>query len=83
MNSAEVVVVHIVDGNRCDMVLDLLGKRISQPSEAPDRHSDRQVLPLDITGGDMLRIWASLDRVLFATNAIGGFNGRSRKRWRR
>jgi hypothetical protein len=55
MHAGEVV-PHVVQVDRMNVVLDLLGKRIGQPGEPTHRHTHREVLPLDIAGADVSRI---------------------------
>jgi hypothetical protein len=52
MNPAEIV-VHAVERNRGDMILDLLGESVRQPSKPAHVHSHREVLALDVAGGDV------------------------------
>lgn len=52
MNPREIV-VHEMKGNRCFMVRNLLGKRVSQSGKPSHRHAHCQVLPLREAGGNV------------------------------
>ena len=54
--NADVVVMHEVDGQRVEMVFDLLRKGVSQAGKAANAHPHRQVGPLGIAGADMLLV---------------------------
>jgi hypothetical protein len=60
VNPAEVV-VHVVKGDRGNVILDLLGERIGQAGEAAHLHPHREILALDVAGADVLRVRASSD----------------------
>ena len=70
MNPDEVV-VRVLHCQRSHMIFNLLRERIPQAGKAPVAHTDREVLPLNVTGADMLRIGRSNERVLFARHANG------------
>ena len=70
MNLDEVV-GEVAERNGGDVVLDLFGERIGQPSEPPHRHPHAQIVPLDIAGVDVLRVWRPSNRVAFASQAHG------------
>src|SRR5271157_1601665 len=42
------------------VIIQLFAESIGQPRKAPDRHANREVLPLDVAGGDVARVWASI-----------------------
>ena len=71
MNLDEVV-GKVPECNGSDMVLDLLREGISQPSEPANRHPHRQIMPLDIAGVDVLRVWVAGNCVALASQAHGG-----------
>ena len=66
------VVVHVVDRQRRQMILDLLAKGIRQSGETAVVHPDSEVLALDIAGADFLRVRASLDCLRFTADACRG-----------
>ena len=47
MNPDEVV-VHVVDRDGCNVVLDLLGESVGQSRVSTHRHPHGQVLPFDV-----------------------------------
>lgn len=49
------IVVHIEEGYCVDLILDLLRESIGQPRESQHSHAHREVLTLNVTGGDLLR----------------------------
>src|SRR5206468_3669350 len=55
VNAAKVV-MHIVERDGGNMILNLLAERIGQASEAPDLHPHREILPLNVAGADVLRV---------------------------
>jgi hypothetical protein len=63
MHTAKVV-MHVVKGNSCNMICDLLRERIGKPSESAHPHPHREVLAFDVTGRNMLRVRIT-DLVLF------------------
>lgn len=69
MNPDEVV-VHVVDRQRCSVILNLFRVGISQPGKPSIVHSDGEVLALNVAGADVLRVRPSLDRFLFAADAL-------------
>ena len=81
MNPAEIV-VHVVKGDRGNVVFDLLREGIGKPGEAAHLHPHGEVLPLDVAGADMLRVRVPDLGFLFASHAfsrrianLGGFAG--------
>ena len=76
------VVVHVVDGESRDVVLDFLRKRIRQPGESGHLHPHGEILALDVAGGDMLplrianlRLFLAADTVSGGVADLGGFAG--------
>ena len=69
MNPNEVV-VHVVDRDGRDVVLDLLRERIGESREPANLHPHREVLAFDIAGADMLGIGIADQRFLLAANAF-------------
>jgi hypothetical protein len=63
------VVVHVVKGDSSDMILNLLGERVCQSSEAPHLHSHGKVLPLHIASADVLRVGIAKPDYLFRSVA--------------
>jgi len=55
------VVVHEVESDRMAVVLNLLGKGVSEPRKPPHRHAHRQVLALHETGRYMLGVGNAAD----------------------
>ena len=70
MNPDEIV-VHVMQGQRRDMVFDLFGERVRQASEAAHLHPHREILALNVTGVDVLRVWRSDFGFLLASGANG------------
>lgn len=70
MNANEVV-VHVEQRDRVSMILDLLTERICQPREPADVHPHREVLPFDVTRGNVHRIWIASHGLDRATEAHG------------
>jgi len=58
---ADEVVMHYVDGEGVDMVLDLLAEGVRQAGKAPERHADREIVPLDHRCRDMVPIGGAFD----------------------
>jgi hypothetical protein len=71
MHATEVV-VRMVDRNHVAVVLEFLREGIRQPCEAPDAHSQIQVLPLYITGRDVLPIRIPAQDACANANALCG-----------
>lgn len=71
MNAAEVV-VHEVERDGRDMVLNLLAECVGQPCETAHLHPHREVLPLDKAGGDVARFRIAGYRDALASDALGG-----------
>ena len=55
VNPAEVV-VHEVEGDRRDVVLQLLAEGVGQAREPPHAHPHGEVLPLHVARGDVLGV---------------------------
>ena len=55
MNLAKIV-VHEVQRNLVRVILKLFAESVCEPRKAAHPHSHRKVLPLYVTGGDVLRI---------------------------
>ena len=53
------VVMHVVDRNRSNVVLDLFREGIRQPSESSDLYSHGQVLALHVAGALVLMCFGS------------------------
>ena len=77
MNPAKVV-MHVVDRNRGDMVLDFFGKRIGQAGEAPHLHPHGQILAFNVTRRYVFRIGIAANNLLLAADAISGAVARFR-----
>lgn len=71
MNPDEIV-VHVVDRQRCDVVLDFLRERIGQSCVAAHLHPHGQVLALDVAGANVARIRAADLGFLLASDALSG-----------
>jgi len=71
MNLDEVV-REVSQSNGRDMVLDLLRKGVGQTSEPPRRHPHAQVVSLDVTGVDVLRVGGAGNGVALASQAHSG-----------
>src|ERR1039457_2263484 len=56
------IIVHVVNGDRGDMVLNLFRVSVRQASEAAHVHPHGQVLPLNVTGRNVLRIGTASNR---------------------
>jgi hypothetical protein len=69
MDTAEVV-MHEMQGNCASVVFNLLGERVSKPSETPHFHSHGQVLPFCVARGNMTRVWSAADYSRAAANAF-------------
>src|SRR6478672_2243355 len=69
MNAAKVV-IHVVNRQRSNMMFDLLGECVRQPSEASHMHPHREILALDKTSADVLRIRIADLGASLATNAL-------------
>jgi hypothetical protein len=70
VDPSEVVVHEMADRRR--VVLDLLGEDVGQPSEAAHPHPHREVLALDVTGGDPAGIRVAHHGGLLGPDADGG-----------
>jgi len=68
---ANEVVVHKVERDRRDVVLDLLGESVCEASEAPHVHPHRKVLAFDIGRADVFRVRLATDFLPLATDALG------------
>jgi hypothetical protein len=69
MNSAEIVMDRM-NRKRVHLILYLFRVCIRKPSESAHLHSDRQVVTLDVTGRNVLRIWLACDLYHPASNAL-------------
>ena len=69
MHSCEIV-VHEMNGNGINQVLNLLRKPISKARKSTHTHSHCQVLPFDVTRGDVLRIGVSDDIINDGSDAL-------------
>jgi hypothetical protein len=63
VNTAEVVVEEI-EGHGANQVLDLLGEAVCQAGKPPHAHPHGKVLPLNVTGGDVVRIGSAKNDIL-------------------
>ena len=54
--NADEVVMHEVDRDRMGVVLGLFREAVGQTGETPHRHAHGQILSLDVTRRDMLRV---------------------------
>src|SRR5579859_459093 len=69
MDASEVIEHHVKrDGS--SMILGLLRKSVSQSSKTPHPHSHRQILPLDKTRADVLRVRLTDDRNFVARHTL-------------
>src|SRR4051812_17858351 len=50
------IVMHVMQTDRVSMVFNPFAEGVRQPRKSPHTHSHGQVLPLNVTGRDMLRI---------------------------
>ena len=64
------VVVHVVNRDRRDVVLDPLRERIGESREPANLHPHHQVLALDIRRADVLRVGVADERFLLASDAF-------------
>src|ERR1035437_7806378 len=71
MNLDEVV-CEVPERNRRRVVLDLFRECVSQPRESANRHPNREIVTLDITAVDVLRVRGSGNRVALAAKARSG-----------
>src|SRR5262249_28825206 len=70
MHSAEVVVYK--PNRYCGgMVLNLLSESICQPSESPNAHPYRKILPINKARADVLWIWIAAHNFHIAADALG------------
>jgi len=69
MNPNEVV-MHVMNCDGCDVVLNLFRERIRQASKSAHRHAHCEVLAFDVAGADVLRIGMSADALPLAANAF-------------
>ena len=60
VNSAEIV-VHVKQRDHRNVVLDLLGKGVSQPGKASHVHPHVEILSLYVAGADVRVIWLADD----------------------
>jgi hypothetical protein len=61
MNPAEIV-VHVVKRDGGHEIFDFLTESICEARKTPRLHSHCEILPLDVTGGDVLRAWLAANR---------------------
>ena len=71
VDSAEIV-VGMIDRNHVAVILKLLGEGIRKAREAPDAHSEVEVLPFHVAGGDVLRIGRTAENARADADALGG-----------
>lgn len=72
MDPAEVVVGN-VQGDRRNVIIQLLAKAVYQPGEPALAHAKRKVLPLNVAGRNVLIRFASSTSRLTATTAAGEY----------
>jgi len=68
MNSHEIV-MHVVKAERMNVLADLLAKTVRQSRESAVRHSETEILALDVAGADVLHDGGSQRRFLLAASA--------------
>lgn len=71
MNAAKIV-VHKINGNGGDVILKLLGERISEARESPHAHSHGEILSFNVACGNVSRFGVSDDRRGLCSNAFRG-----------
>src|SRR5258708_21036700 len=69
MNPAKVV-VHVVQRNRCYVVLNLFAERVREARETAHRHTHREILALYVAGGNQFLIGIA-DALLFLATQAG------------
>src|SRR5436190_17719510 len=71
MNAAKIV-MHVVQRDRGDVILDFLREGIRQTSEAAHLHTHGEILALYVAGADVLRIRIAKANGFLASCADGG-----------
>ncbi len=69
VNATEVV-MHIVNGDGRDVILNFLRERIGQPREAAHLHPHREILALNVARRNMLRVRIARDNYFAASDAL-------------
>jgi hypothetical protein len=64
------VVVHVVDRQRCGVILDFFREGVRQSGEAPHVHPHREVLAFDVAGADVVRVRVTDLGFLLAADAL-------------
>src|ERR1700677_4371517 len=64
------VIKHEVESKRMLMVLDFFGESVGQASEAPQVHPHGEILPLDVTGRDMVPVGVANDGSCHRSDAL-------------
>lgn len=71
MHAAEVV-VHVVERDGRDVIVELFGERLGQARKAAIAHANRQILPFHIRRADVLRVRVASDHLRFEAKADAG-----------
>ena len=71
MNPREVV-IHVVECNGVNVILDLFREGIGQPGKPTKPHPHAKILALDVAGRDVLRIWIAKKDFLFDAQTLRG-----------
>lgn len=71
MDAAEIV-VHEIERQRENVVVELLAESVGEPGEAPHRHTHREVVPLDVRGRNMLAVGNAGDAAFAGADARRG-----------
>jgi hypothetical protein len=53
------IIIREVQSASCFVVVQLLAESVGQAREAADCHANREILPLDVAGGDVARVGAT------------------------
>jgi hypothetical protein len=80
MNPDEIV-MHEVDRQRCDVILDFFRVSIGQTRVAAHLHTHREILALDKAGADVLRVGIANTRRALAAYALRMAGEGPKSRW--
>jgi len=69
MNTAKIV-MHVVNRERCDVILNLFAERVREARETSNAHPHREVLALHVARGNVFFVRVADLRFLLATNAL-------------